>query len=79
MAITAGRIHIELEPPANGLTAPNWGAFAADDFSQLFVTDQNGVLWAVDLSTGDKRVFLDVGCVGLTDLGILLSPFGPQS
>ncbi len=51
---------IRLRPVADGMTAPNWGAFAPGDASTLFVTDQPGVLYAVDLQSGEKSVFLDV-------------------
>jgi glucose/arabinose dehydrogenase len=53
-------ITIRLEVVATGLTAPNWGTAAPNENERLFVTDQNGILWAVDLATGDKTVFLDV-------------------
>ncbi len=45
---------------ATGLMAPNWGIYAPGDGSRLFVTDQNGMLWAIELTTGEKTVFLDV-------------------
>jgi glucose/arabinose dehydrogenase len=51
---------ILLEPVAAGLTAPNWGTIAPGDAGRLFVTDQNGTLWAIDLASGNKSVFLDV-------------------
>ncbi len=72
-AIATG-MTIRLEPLATGLTAPNWGTFAPGDTSRLFVTDQAGILWAVDLSTGTKTVFLDVSA-DLVALGV----FGPDS
>jgi glucose/arabinose dehydrogenase len=50
---------IGLATVATGLTAPNWGTFAPGVPDRLFVTDQNGILWAVDLNTGAKAVFLD--------------------
>jgi glucose/arabinose dehydrogenase len=55
-----GGVPIKLETVADGLTAPNWGTFAPGDDERLFVTDQNGILWAIDLDTGNKSVFLDV-------------------
>lgn len=58
--IEKGPIHIELEPVAVGLTAPNWGAAAPGDDDRLFVADQNGVLWAIDLATGIKTVFHNI-------------------
>jgi glucose/arabinose dehydrogenase len=72
--ISAGDIHIQLETVAAGLTAPNWGTFAPGGTDRLFVTDQDGILWAIDLDTGDKSVFLDVSA-RLVALGV----FGPDS
>ena len=72
--IPAGTVHVELQTVATGLTAPNWGTQAPGDADRLFVTDQDGILWAIDLGTGDKTVFLDVSPL-LVDLGI----FGPDS
>lgn len=54
---------IRLETVASGLTAPNWGTPVPGCPSlrgRLVVTDQDGILWAVDLATGDKSVLLDV-------------------
>ncbi len=72
--IPFGEVHIRLETVATGLAAPNWGASAPGDASRLFVTDQNGILWAIDLESGDRGVFLDVTKL-IVDLGI----FGPDS
>ncbi|HUU85283.1 MAG TPA: CHRD domain-containing protein [Phycisphaerae bacterium] len=72
--IAAGDLHIQLETVATGLTAPNWGTFAPGDTDRLFVTDQDGTLWAIDLDTGTKDVFLDVSA-RLVELGV----FGPDS
>ncbi len=60
---------INLEPVATGLIAPNWGAVAPGDTDRLFVTDQDGTLWAIDLTTGAKAVFLDVSD-RIVELGI---------
>jgi glucose/arabinose dehydrogenase/plastocyanin len=68
--IPKGSIPVKLETVATGLTAPNWGTFAPGDSKRLFVTDQNGILWAINLSTGEKIIFLDVSN-RLVDLGIL--------
>lgn len=57
--IKEGNISIRLTTVAEGLTAPNWGTPAPGDKAHLFVTDQNGILWAIELATGAKRVFLD--------------------
>jgi hypothetical protein len=41
------------------LTAPTWGSDAPGLPGYLFVTDQPGTVWAIDLATGAKSVFLD--------------------
>lgn len=70
--IRQGGIRVSLEPVATGLTAPNWGISAPGDSERLFVTDQDGILWAINLTTGVKKVFLDVSA-RLVPLGA----FGP--
>jgi glucose/arabinose dehydrogenase len=70
--INPGTVHLRLQRVAEGLTAPNWGTHAPGDPDRLFVTDQSGILWAIDLPAGDKTVFLDASAL-LVDLGI----FGP--
>jgi glucose/arabinose dehydrogenase len=63
---------IALEPVADGLTAPNWGTAVPgcpDLSNRLVVTDQDGILWAVDVTSGDKTVLLDVSA-NLVSLGI---------
>jgi glucose/arabinose dehydrogenase len=60
---------IRLEAVASGLTAPNWGTFAPGDDGRLFVSDQAGILWAIDLASGSKAVFLDVSS-RLVSLGV---------
>jgi glucose/arabinose dehydrogenase len=70
--ILTGGFHVRLEPVADGLTAPNWGTAAPGDNQRLFVTDQDGILWAIDLDSGDKSVFLDV-----SDRLVALGAFGP--
>ncbi len=67
--ITKGGPIIRLEPVADGMTAPNWGTFAPGDARRLFVVDQIGVLWAVNLFTGDKEVFADLSGL-LVALGV---------
>lgn len=65
---------IQLETLTTGLTAPNWGINAPGDASRLYVSDQDGILWAIDLSSGDKSVFAD-----LSALLVPLGAFGPGS
>jgi glucose/arabinose dehydrogenase len=66
-------VEIGLRTVATGLTAPNWGTFAPLPRllrqRRLFVTDQPGILWAIDLFRRPKKVFLDV-TDRLVDLGI---------
>src|SRR5918996_332535 len=51
---------VGLTVAAKGLTAPLKGVTAPDQPSRLYVVDQPGRLWAVDLTTGEKTIFLDV-------------------
>src|SRR5919106_1497947 len=51
---------VRLEPVADGLTAPNWGVAAPGQPDRLFVVDQDGTAWALDLQSGARTVFLDV-------------------
>jgi glucose/arabinose dehydrogenase len=70
--ITAGRVRIALETVATGLTAPNWGTAVPGCHAlrgRLVVTDQDGILWAINLATGQKMVLLDVSD-RLVDLGV---------
>ncbi len=80
--IQKGLIRVTLDTVATGLTAPNWGTFAPGDFNRLFVTDQDGILWSIDLFTGDKTVFLDardrlVELGGYDERGLLGVAFHP--
>lgn len=68
-SIKQGGVEVYLEPVATGLTAPNWGTSAPGNPDRLFVTDQDGILWAIDLATGDKTVFADLSSL-LVPLGI---------
>lgn len=67
--IQPGGTKIELETVATGVTAPLKGAVAPWLPAYLFVVDQPGKLWAVNLATGAKTVFLDVSA-RLVPLGI---------
>lgn len=62
-------VAVELVPVAEGLTAPNWGTTAPGDANRLFVSDQAGILWAIETATGSKSVFLDASS-RLVPLGI---------
>ena len=67
-SITQAGANINLELVATGLTAPNWGTNAPGQADRLFITDQDGILWSIDLTTGNKTVF--------ADLSTLLVPLG---
>jgi glucose/arabinose dehydrogenase len=59
-SIPIGDVEIALRTVASDLTAPNWGTHAGDGSDRLFVTDQPGILYEVDLTSNTKRAFLDV-------------------
>lgn len=65
-------VTVKLVPIASGLVAPNWGTAAPGRKRELVVVDQTGQVWAVNLKTGDKRIFLDASS-RLVPLGA----FGP--
>jgi glucose/arabinose dehydrogenase/plastocyanin len=73
-SIPPGDLYARLVPLATGLTAPNWGVAAPGQSGRMFVSDQNGILWAVDTTTGVKSVFLDLSAL-LVPLGV----FGPDT
>lgn len=58
--IGQGRVTVRLTPVASGLVAPNWGIAAPGDAGRLFVADQTGTLWAIDLASKQKTVFADL-------------------
>ncbi|MPZ52881.1 MAG: CHRD domain-containing protein, partial [Acidimicrobiia bacterium] len=60
---------LALETVADGMTAPNWGTASPGIDDRLIVTDQDGLLWSVDLVSGNTEVFLDVS-TRLVALGV---------
>ncbi|MCR8915410.1 PQQ-dependent sugar dehydrogenase [Marinobacter panjinensis] len=61
--IDSGHVRIVLETSADGMTAPNWGSDVPGCTNlqdRLVVSDQDGILWAVNIDTGDRSVLLDV-------------------
>jgi len=72
--IPLSTVKVRLQTVADNLVAPNWGTSAPGQPGRLFVSDQPGTLWAIDLDTGVKSVFLDVSS-SLVTLGV----FGPGS
>jgi len=70
--IPTSPVTVSLETVATDLIAPNWGIFAPVTTTvadMLFVTDQTGIVYAIDLATGDKVAFHDVSAQ-LVELGI---------
>src|SRR5918996_2482169 len=68
--IRPGGMKITLEKVADGITSPLKGVVAPGQPGRLYVVDQVGILWAVDLTTGAKTGFLDVKS-RLVRLGVL--------
>jgi len=58
--VAKGTVLVRLETVATGLTAPVWGSHAPGDDRHLYLADQDGRMWRVDLQTGEKLVFLDL-------------------
>src|SRR5687767_10999591 len=72
--IHRGGTRIGLEAVASGMTAPLKGLVAPGERSRLYVLEQTGQLWAVDLATGAKTLFLNV-----SDRLVTLGVFGPNT
>lgn len=58
--IVRGDINIRLDEVASGLTAPNWATSAPGIANHLFVSDQIGIIWDINLDTGARTSLLDV-------------------
>ena len=67
--ILEGSVRVRLRPIASGLTAPNWGVAAPSDSTHLYVSDQDGILWRINLISGEKSIYLDLSN-RLVSLGI---------
>ncbi|WP_293007850.1 PQQ-dependent sugar dehydrogenase, partial [Nitrosomonas sp.] len=67
-AIQKGSIRLRLKQIATGLTAPNSAFSAPGDSERLYINDQTGKLWRIDLTSGDK-IFMDFSSL-LVPLGI---------
>ncbi len=72
--IQRGSIRLRLKQIASGLTAPNWAIPAPNDPEHLYVSDQDGKLWRINLTTNNKEVVLD-----FSDLLIPLGASGSNS
>lgn len=65
---------VMLQTVARGLTAPNKGVAAPGDPGHLYIVDQDGIAWRLDLAnpdtTSNRTVFLDLKA-RLVSLGVL--------
>jgi glucose/arabinose dehydrogenase len=66
-------VPIGLSITASGFTAPLKGKQAPGESGRMYVVDQAGLLWAVELATGSKTVMLDVSS-RLVPLGVTPDP-----
>ncbi len=72
--IPKGSIRLRLKKISDELTAPNWAIAAPGDLEHLYVSDQDGKLWRINLTNGNKAVFLD-----LSHLLVPLGAFGSNT
>ena len=77
-------VDVSLEFVADGFTTPLWAINAPGDNKRLFVVDQVGEIWAIEVHPGkpsqvpERSLFLDIGIDGL-DLLVPLGAFRPGS
>lgn len=71
-----GALQMEMETLAEGrgLTAPNWGTYAPGQPNVLYVVDQDGPFWAIDVRSGAKTL-----CLNTRPLLVPLGAFGPDT
>lgn len=67
--ISTGSLQISLTTLITDLIAPLYGTSTPSLTNYLFVVDQPGQIWQIDLTTGAKRSFLDVS-TQLVPLGV---------
>lgn len=67
-------VGFRLEPVLTQLVSPNYGISAPGEPLSLYISEQTGLLYDVDLATGNRRLFLDT-TARLVPIGI----FGPGS
>ncbi|CAN5871544.1 PQQ-dependent sugar dehydrogenase [soil metagenome] len=72
--IKPGGVHVTLNTVTDGLVAPLWATDAPGLGDHLFIVDQPGQLYALDLETDESTVVLDV-----SDRLVPLGAFGPGS
>jgi glucose/arabinose dehydrogenase len=59
-ALPTTRFTVSLQTVADGFNSPTSAAVAPGVANRLFVTDQTGKIWSVDLSSGQKTLFADL-------------------
>ncbi len=64
---------IELETIASGFTAPVAAVSAPEQDGILYVVEQGGKVWRVQLNNGEKRLFLDFSSQLVSNFGQLFS------
>jgi len=69
LPIFSGGLKLKLEVLSEGLTAPLWGVSAPTIADYMYVIDQTGSIWSVELSTGNKALVIDLSSL-LVDIGI---------
>jgi glucose/arabinose dehydrogenase len=67
-ALPTTQFSVSLQTVAGGFASPTGAAVAPGVAGHLFVTDQTGKIWSVDLSSGRKRLFADLSPI-LVELG----------
>ncbi len=72
--VSTGSLQISLTTLITGLVSPIYGTSAPSLTNYLFVVDQPGQVWQVNLTTGAKKLFLDVA-----DQLVPLGAIGPRS
>ncbi|MGI9336111.1 MAG: PQQ-dependent sugar dehydrogenase [Gammaproteobacteria bacterium] len=85
-AIAKGNITIDLQPICEGLTSPVFATHAGDRSDRLFIVDQIGVIWILDVDEGECLAdpFLDIQdrlpalSEGFDERGLLGLAFHPR-
>ena len=66
--ITPSEFTVDLQTVAIGLIAPNWGVPAPGISGRLYVSDQLGILWNIDLTSGPADCFTLTNCSVFLDI-----------
>lgn len=68
-SIQKGPVRLRLKPIVTGLTAPNWAVPIPGATEHLYVGDQDGKLWRINLANNQKELFLSLS-TQLVPLGL---------